>query len=548
MSYLSTTAIPLPCPSLHTTARVISRACFVGALSRRRCLSAQSIETAEDQVLSPPKASYVNPTPDDYGRTIFADKCTLSVSAGGGGHGCVSFLREKFIAAGPANGGDGGTGGSIYIQAIKDETSLHKIARRGAVRAGRGENGSGKSKGGQRGEDVLLQVPVGTVIREISRLEPGNRQDIGRPVTEQKDAGETPGQWRRDKWVIYPTATPSEFSRTEFPRIPKNRASDLSHLQPPAPISLDLSKHMENPILLVAGAIGGLGNPHFVTDEMPKPKMASKGEKGVAVTLELELKLLADVGFVGMPNAGKSTLLRAMSKSRSRVGDWAFTTLHPSIGTVVLDDHRGRPKVEAYQSDGTLRTQISIADIPGLVGGAHLDKGLGHSFLRHVERAKVLALVIDLSGRNAVGALKELWHELREFELAKDAQFHADTQRLVDWRSHGSAKSAPDVRHDDRKPAPEVLPPTRKLPELKFEPISSKPWLVVATKADIEGTQSNFAPLQSYLESLSRGIVEHPSGKKHAWQGPINVVPVSAMKGEGIDRIPELVVGLLNRS
>ena len=497
MSYLSKTALPFLCPSLHTTARVISRACFVGALSRRRCLSAQSIETAEDQVLSPPKASHVNPTPDDYGRTIFADKCTLSVSAGGGGHGCVSFLREKFIAAGPANGGDGGTGGSIYIQAIKDETSLHKIARRGAVRAGRGENGSGKSKGGQRGEDVLLQVPVGTVIREISRLEPGNRQDIGRPVTEQKDAGETPGQWRRDKWVIYPTATPSEFSRTEFPRIPKNRASDLSHLQPPAPISLDLSKHMENPILL---------------------------------------------------NAGKSTLLRAMSKSRSRVGDWAFTTLHPSIGTVVLDDHHGRPKVEAYQSDGTLRTQISIADIPGLVGGAHLDKGLGHSFLRHVERAKVLALVIDLSGRNAVEALKELWHELREFELAKDAQFHADTQKLVDWRSHGSVKSAPDVRHDDRKPAPEVLPPTRKLPELKFDPISSKPWLVVATKADIEGTQSNFAPLQSYLESLSRGIVEHPSGKKHAWQGPINVVPVSAMKGEGIDRIPELVVGLLNRS
>lgn len=547
MSYLSTTALPFLYLSLQNTTRIISKPCIARTILIRRCLSTQGTKCAKDRVHSPPETSHVNPTPEDYGRTIFADKCTLSVFAGGGGHGCVSFQREKYIAAGPANGGDGGTGGSIYIKAVKDETSLHKIARRGAIRAGRGENGLGKSKGGQRGADVLLQVPVGTVVREISRIEPGTHRKTGRPALNQGDNGDIPGQWRRDKWVVYPTATPSEFSRTEFPRIPKYRVPDLSHLQPPAPISLDLSQHMEKPMLLVAGAIGGLGNPHFVTDEMPKPKIATKGEKGVAVTLELELKLLADVGFVGMPNAGKSTLLRAMSKSRSRVGDWAFTTLHPSIGTVVLDDHHGRPKVKAYQPDGTLRTQISIADIPGLVSGAHLDKGLGHSFLRHVERAKVLGFVVDLSGQDAVAALKELWHELREFELAKDAQFHADTQRLVDWRSHGTAKSPANLKYGDDS-SPEVLPPTRKLPELKFDPISSKPWFVVATKADVEGTQQNFDALQSYLKSLLQGMSKHPSGKNHAWRGPLNVIPVSAMRGEGVERIPEWVVGLLDRS
>lgn len=545
MSNLSSTALPFLYPSFSSTARTFLRPRIAFALSSRRCVSAQISGTTEDQS-APTGTTLVSPPPDDYGRTVFADKCMLSVFAGAGGHGCVSFLREKYIADGPANGGDGGTGGSIYIQALKEETSLHKIARRGAVRAGRGANGSGKSKGGQRGEDVLLQVPVGTVIREVSRLDHRSSSNQNHTVVNHENDAEVPGQWRRDKWVVYPTSTPSEFSRMEFPRLPKHRASDLSHLQPAAPISLDLSEPMEKPMLLVAGAIGGLGNPHFVTDEMPKPKMATKGERGIAVTLEFELKLLADVGFVGMPNAGKSTLLRAMSRSRSRVGHWAFTTLHPSIGTVVLDDHRGRPKVEAYQPDGTRRTQISVADIPGLVSRAHEDKGLGHSFLRHVERAKVLAFVVDLSGSDAVAALGALWHELREFELAKDAQFHAETQKLVDWRPYEAPVRSSILDHDDGV-ASAILPRRQKLPELKADPLSSKPWFVVATKADVEGTQANFTALQTYLRSLSQGTIEHPSGKRHAWRGPLETIPVSALHSQGVERVPEWVVELLTR-
>ena len=151
--------------------------------------------------------SHLSPSPEDYSRTPFADKCTISVSAGGGGHGCVSFLREKFISAGPPNGGDGGSGGSIYIQAVPEVTSLHKIARQRLVKAGKGRNGKGKSKGGEKGADALLHVPVGTVIRETSRHDPRLDEQRGLEVATNatEDATED-GQdlWRRDKWVLHP--------------------------------------------------------------------------------------------------------------------------------------------------------------------------------------------------------------------------------------------------------------------------------------------------------------------------------------------------------
>ena len=117
-------------------------------------------------------ATHLDPPPSDYGRTIFADKAKLTLSAGGGGHGCISFLRDKYISDGPPNGGDGGSGGNIYVQAVRGETSLHKLARRSLIKAGRGKNGQGKGKGGKRGEDVLIQVPVGTVVRETGRVDP----------------------------------------------------------------------------------------------------------------------------------------------------------------------------------------------------------------------------------------------------------------------------------------------------------------------------------------------------------------------------------------
>lgn len=515
-----------------------------------------ALAPAHGQVHSVPIAtsSHLDPPPEDYGRAVFADKCTLTVSAGGGGNGCVSFLREKFIAAGPPNGGDGGSGGSIYIQAVRGETSLHKLARRGTIKAGRGDNGHGKGKGGRRGSDILIQVPVGTVVRELSRHDPLVEDEENRTLeagTPKHAEAPAHGTWRRDKWILYPAATPSDFARSEFPPLPRPRKSTLTMAQPQPPITLDLSEPMDNPMLLAAGAMGGLGNPHFVSQSFTRPKVATKGDDGLSLKLELELKLLADVGFVGMPNAGKSTLLRALSKSRARVGNWAFTTLQPNIGTVVLDNNQGRPRLQSYNTRGEHRTQISIADIPGLIPDAHLDRGLGHGFLRHVERAQVLAFVVDLSSQDAVQALKTLWKELREFETAKDMEVNnSSASRVVDWKAFGSSVSSePSQKGTIATGRERVIirsSSARTLPPLPMAPISTKPWFVVGTKADVYGSQENFAHLQAYLDVVAQNTVDHPSGKKTSWRGPLAAIPVSAVRGEGVDRIPELVVGLLN--
>ncbi|MCJ1275310.1 GTPase of the mitochondrial inner membrane that associates with the large ribosomal subunit [Puttea exsequens] len=550
------TILPFLYPCLGTSSFRLVRAARLPAVRNSICRRYASTEVSQHESTSQenPFLSHLNPPPTDYGRTIFADKATLTLFAGSGGHGCISFLREKFIEEGPPNGGDGGSGGSVYIQAVQGETSLHKLARRSLLKAGRGKNGQGKGKGGQRGEDLLVQVPVGTVVRETSRQDPIAEEEENMKLAAAGDEGNeykaTRGTWRRDKWVTYPAATPSEYSTAEFPSLPRTRRLQIASAQPEPPIMLDLSKPMEKPMLLAAGAVGGLGNPHFVTATRRRPKFATKGEAAISLNLELELKILADVGFVGMPNAGKSTLLRALSRSRARVGDWAFTTLQPNIGTMVLDNSQGRPLVQASKADGEPRTKISVADIPGLITDAHMDKGLGLGFLRHVERAQVLAFVVDLGTGDATESLNKLWKELGEFETLKDNETSEQTEsRMVNWKPLG--RSASSVSPQDKAIAKEnesfIIEPSgsTKLSALPMAPISSKPWFVVATKADLENTQENFARLQAYLDLLARGGVNHPSGRKNAWRGTLVAIPVSAIRGEGVGRIPEWTVGLL---
>ncbi|MCJ1419514.1 GTPase of the mitochondrial inner membrane that associates with the large ribosomal subunit [Xylographa parallela] len=538
--------------SFGNSSRVSSKLLNTARIHRRYLYSEVSHGESSSQI---PTSSdllsfneHLNPPPEDYGRTIFADKCKLSLHAGSGGHGCISFLREKFIAAGPANGGDGGSGGNIYIQAVRGETSLHKLARRGILKAGRGKNGQGSSKGGQRGEDVLIQVPVGTVVREVSRYDPVTEESEKLNMTANSASVES--NTHRDKWILYPASDPSEYATAEFPDLPKPRISNLAIMQPPSPISMDLSEPMEQPMLLAAGAVGGLGNPHFVTKSMVRPKFATRGGAGMRLELELELKLLADVGFVGLPNAGKSTLLRALSRSRARIGDWAFTTLQPNIGTVVLDNSYGRPKLHSVDSDGERRTQFSIADIPGLVPDAHLDRGLGLGFLRHIERARVLAFVVDLSIGDSVLALKNLWKELNEFERLKDRATNNETEhRIVSWQAFGSSVSSTsrqDAEIETGKEDMMINAGSQALPPLQMPPISSKPWFVVGTKADLPSSQENYAHLKTYLESVSAGKEALPSGKKHGWKGQLMVIPISAIRGEGIDQITEWTISLLN--
>lgn len=505
---------------------------------------------ASDQDQGP---SHLNPSPDDYSRAIFQDKCRSTIHAGSGGNGCVAFLREKYIEEGPPNGGDGGSGGSIYIQAIENMTSLHKLARRGVIRASRGKNGQGKSKGGKRGEDVLIQVPVGTVVREVSRYDPVAEEEkncelerLHKGDDEMDEIGIP--SIRHDRWVLYPGANPSDFLTTVFPKNPPRRQA-IAALEPKAPIHLDLSYPMDKPILLAAGGAGGLGNPHFYTRTLTKPKFASRGEGGIRLELELELKLLADVGLVGKPNAGKSTLLRSLTNSRTRIGNWEFTTLSPNIGTVVIDDYKGRPLVDTKGKSN--RTKFTMADVPGLIEDAHLDRGLGLGFLRHIERAGILAFVVDLSAGDPVQGLKNLWHELREYQIIRDTELASENENASSWELSNHGLPELDAERQEVHVSMEgsvnmSSDPYGSLPSLALPPIHMKPWFVVATKADLPETQGHFKVLREYLSAIEKGEAEHPSGHEDGWKAKVVAVPVSAMRGEGVSVIPKLVMEFLD--
>ncbi|RBQ78204.1 hypothetical protein FVER53590_06363 [Fusarium verticillioides] len=555
-------------------------------LSRHTLASTAALRRRFNSTINDLPESRLNPAPDDYASPSFSDKAFLTLYAGRGGNGCISFLREAYLAEGPPNGGDGGHGGNVYIQAAHGETSLHKLARKRFVRAGRGKHGQGSAKSGTRGEDIIITVPVGTVVREIERedpvldeemdmrlwraqqkqkrkeelmaaLERKQRQEENEQgyeeegeedeqVEEENEEGDQDPE--RRKWLLYPGLSKTDIKQTVFPRLPK-RTRLLK--QPPPTIHLDLSRPTPKPILLATGGIGGLGNPHFTSRAHPRPMFATKGEEAVTMKIELELKLLADVGLVGLPNAGKSTLLRAITNSRTRVGNWAFTTLQPNIGTVVLDKYSGRPVIKSYRRypaqlglpeavDTEPRTRFTIADIPGLIEGAHLDRGLGIAFLRHVERAGVLAFVIDLSAGNAVKALESLWREVGLYAQMRDEE-EADRaiESHIDWDvtsdMDGPMNLSPGMANDEED--------FSSKPGLQ---IAGKPWFVVATKADLPETQENFKELKQYLDSVTKGEKPHPSGVTDAWTKDCAVIPVSAINGQGVDRIVHWTVGLLD--
>ncbi|KAF5663589.1 GTP-binding protein OBG [Fusarium circinatum] len=546
-------------------------------LSRHTLASTAALRRRFNSTINDLPESRLNPAPDDYASPSFSDKAFLTLDAGRGGNGCISFLREAYLAEGPPNGGDGGHGGNVYIQAAHGETSLHKLARKRFIRAGRGKHGQGSAKSGTRGEDIIITVPVGTVVREIERedpvldeemdmrlwraqqkqkrkeermaaLERKQRQEENEEGYEEEENEEGDQDPERRKWLLYPGLSKTDIKQTVFPRLPK-RTRLLK--QPPPTIHLDLSRPTPKPILLATGGIGGLGNPHFTSRAHPRPMFATKGEEAVTMKIELELKLLADVGLVGLPNAGKSTLLRAITNSRTRVGNWAFTTLQPNIGTVVLDKYSGRPVIKSYRRypaqlglpeavDTEPRTRFTIADIPGLIEGAHLDRGLGIAFLRHVERAGVLAFVIDLSAGNAVKALESLWREVGLYAQMRDEE-EADRaiESHIDWDvtsdMDGPMNVSPGMANDEED--------FSSKPGLQ---IAGKPWFVVATKADLPETQENFKELKQYLDSVTKGEKPHPSGVADAWTKDCAVIPISAINGQGVDRIVHWTVGLLD--
>src|SRR6478609_9774344 len=247
--------------------------------------------------------------------TSFIDRVQIKVSGGDGGSGISSFRREKFIPLGGPDGGDGGRGGDVYVRGDYNLATLLDYTYRDKWAAERGDHGSGNNKTGRSGEDIVLPVPPGTIVRDV-------------------ESGAVLGEVLADG----------------------------------------------DEILVAKGGRGGKGNAFFATPTHQSPREWQPGEEGVSRTIELELKLIADVGLVGQPNAGKSTLLSVISAARPKIADYPFTTLAPNLGVVQLTDHR----------------TFVVADIPGIIEGAHEGKGLGLQFLRHIERTRLLAFLIPI--------------------------------------------------------------------------------------------------------------------------------------------------------
>jgi len=271
----------------------------------------------------------------------FVDEATIDVVAGNGGNGCMSFRREKFIPFGGPNGGDGGRGGSVYAVGDRNLNTLidFSYARRHEARSG--ESGRGSDQYGAAAEDIVLRMPMGTIIKDFETEE-----------------------------VIAELMVPDEK------------------------------------VLIVKGGDGGFGNLHFKTSTNRAPRQKTPGWPGEQKKLKLELRVLADVGLLGMPNAGKSTLIAAISNARPKIADYPFTTLHPNLGVV---------RVAAEQS-------FVVADIPGLIEGASEGAGLGHQFLRHLQRTHLLLHVVDFApfddSVDPVAQAKAIVSELKKYDPA----------------------------------------------------------------------------------------------------------------------------------
>jgi GTP-binding protein len=335
----------------------------------------------------------------------FVDEVEIHVVAGHGGRGALSFRREKFIPRGGPDGGDGGPGGSVYLVAQANLNTLLNFRFQKIFEAGRGGHGEGSNRTGKDAPDIELEVPVGTLVYE----KPADPSEPLVPIGDLVEAGQR--------------------------------------------------------LLLAQGGIGGRGNARFVSSTNRAPRRREEGTPGETRHLQLHLKLLADVGLVGFPNAGKSTLISRISAARPKIAEYPFTTLTPNLGVVSMSGNRS----------------FVVADVPGLIEGAHAGHGLGHRFLSHLERTKVLVHLVDVSsasGRDPVSDFDVIMCELQLFP-GRDAA----GERLVD-----------------------------------------KPLLVAANKIDALDDPERLARLERHLQSIG-----------------VPLYPVSAATGEGLDRLLEAI-------
>jgi len=300
-------------------------------------------------------------------RQMFVDEVKVFARAGHGGKGCVAFHHERRRPKGGPSGGNGGRGGNVVLQADHDLNNLIAQYYQPRLIARDGEAGLGKGMDGRAGKDLVVKVPCGTVV-----------------------------------WRLRPEASPTEFrvAPTEPPAAPEPPGPPPARRAPAGELWADLTDPGRQ-CVLCRGGRGGLGNRHFATARRQAPRFAQPGQPGEAGEFLLELRLIAEVGLVGYPNAGKSTLLAAISHARPKIAPYPFTTRHPQIGTVEYPDWR----------------RLTVCDVPGLIEGAHRNVGLGHAFLRHIQRCRVLVLLLDMAGMDGRQPWDDYRHLLNELGL-----------------------------------------------------------------------------------------------------------------------------------
>ena len=330
---------------------------------------------------------------------MFVDRIKVFAQAGNGGRGSVSFRREKFVPKGGPDGGDGGCGGDVILQADRHVDNLTNLFYEPIIKAKNGGHGMGKKMAGRAGADKIVKVPIGTIVWPAEDNE------------------------RLTFNVQLSTPSPDQSAV----RSPQFAIEPL----------VDLTRD-EQEFVLCRGGAGGKGNVHFKSSRNRAPRQYTEGEEGEHGYFLFELRTIADAGLVGYPNAGKSTLLRKISAARPKVAAYPFTTLHPIVGVMELPGYR----------------RATIADIPGLIEGAHRGIGLGDEFLRHIRRCRILVFVIDVAGSEGRNPIEDLQNLRREIDL--------------------------------------------------YDPtLSSRPWLIVANKMDLPGAQKNLRALQERFARIT---------------------------------------------
>jgi len=311
-----------------------------------------------------------------YDNPMFVDEVEIIARSGSGGHGCISFRREKFVPKGGPNGGDGGNGADIVFEVDPQMNTLLVFAGKHHWIAGNGQGGEGSNRTGKSADHLIIRVPPGTIIYD------------------------------QDKNIR------------------------LKELVKPS-----------DKVVLLKGGQGGWGNSHYATPTNQAPRKASPGQPGLQRRLRLELKLIADVGLVGAPNAGKSTLLSRCTKARPKIADYPFTTLEPQLGIVELSDHR----------------QFVMADIPGLIEGAHEGYGLGDAFLRHIERTRVIVHLIEICPLAGLPSPAQTYQMIRQ-ELKKHSTVLAEKPEIVVANKMDLTDSQTHLEELQNLTACEILP------------------------------------------------------------------------------------------